>query len=103
MIPRHLREYGKIINHFQNRAFSRDDLFFEFKMKNRRGASMRIKSLLKYGIIYQSTDGLYRVSDDSKQILKKAGHNPNVAIETAEASLLSLVKRFDALLAGVRA
>ncbi|HHR6130125.1 TPA: hypothetical protein ACS72K_001729 [Providencia alcalifaciens] len=64
---------------------------------------MRIKSLLNYGIVYQSTDGLYRISDDSKQILEKAGDNPNVAIEIAETSLLALVKRFDALLAGVRA
>ncbi|WP_272676762.1 hypothetical protein [Providencia sp. PROV076] len=102
MQPKQIRRYREVITIFKGRAFNRDDLFIEMAMNGRSGATTRIKSLLKYGLIYQCENDLYRVSDNSEQILDQLKTDINTPLNDDEF-LLALVKRFDALLAGVRA
>lgn len=98
------RRYTEITIHFKGRSFGRDDLFSEFNMKKHSGATAVIKSLLNYGLIYQVEKGLYRVSEDSEQMLKEGkfrSHNDSASF-IIETKLSTLVQKFDELLAGVR-
>ncbi|HIE4545002.1 TPA: hypothetical protein ACXNIS_003200 [Providencia rettgeri] len=108
MISSQKLRYIEYTTHFKNRAFSRDDLFSEFHMKKHSGATTIIKSLINYGLVYQGKDGLYHVSDDCEQMLRDGkfrSHDTSASSNeiVAESALSALVKRFDALLAEVRA
>nr|WP_308568110.1 hypothetical protein [uncultured Providencia sp.] len=77
-------------------------------MKKHSGATTTIKSLINYGLVYQGKDGLYHVSDDCEQMLRDGkfrSHDTSASSNgiVAESALSALVKRFDALLAEVRA
>ena len=107
MISAQKRRYIEYTTHFNGRAFCRDDLFSEFNMKKQAGATAIIKSLLNYGLIYQDQDGLYRVSANCEQMLKEGkfrSHDSSASANgiAAESALFALVRKFDALLAGVR-
>ncbi|WP_322957951.1 hypothetical protein [Providencia huashanensis] len=98
------RRYMEFTTHFKSRTFGRDDLFNEFNMKKHSGATAIINSLLNYGLIYQVEKGLYRVSEDSEQMLKEGkfrSKNSSASFVT-ETKLSMLVRKFDELLAGVR-
>ncbi|MEQ5149155.1 hypothetical protein ABN250_15260 [Providencia stuartii] len=95
------RLYREVITIFNDRAFNRDDLFMETGMRGRSGATSRIKSLLNYCLIYQCSSDLYRVSENAEQILEQINADMNIQVNDDEV-MLALVKRFDALLAGVR-
>lgn len=107
MISSQKYRYMEITTHFKARAFSRDDLLHEFNMKRPSGATTIIKSLMNYGLVYQGDDGLYRVSDDYEQMLRDGKFRSNDTSASSngivvESALSALVRKFDALLAGVR-
>ncbi|MBQ0367852.1 hypothetical protein [Providencia rettgeri] len=108
MISSQKRRYMNFTSHFKGRAFSRDDLLNEFNMKRPSSVTMIIKTLINYGLVYQCSDGLYRVSDNCEQMLKEGKFRSNDTTAAAngivaETKLSGLVRKFDALLAGVRA
>ncbi|MGG4610704.1 hypothetical protein [Providencia sp. Me31A] len=102
MSTKRMREYTKLVKTFKDRAFGRDDLLLELNMKSAGGSTLRLQSLEKQGIIYPVGDGLYRISDNSEQILDELKNNSSASIGIKDSSLLALVKRFDTLLAEVR-